>query len=162
MAAYTAAFAIITIATGGAPLPDAVALGLFGVAFGLCIARTGLAPVSTTVAILACGFCLPVLGSAGLDPLHDSYSSGAWYVPGIACIVVVLCWRRRSVAAGILLAELLVQTFLWGGLGALNGFGVIAATLVIGIMVAGGWAVVRTEQDLSRFSAAEREALEWE
>ena len=162
IAAYTAAFAIISIATGGAPLPNAVALGLFGVAFGLCIARTGRAPISTTLAILACGLALPPLASAGLDPARDSYSSGAWYVSGVACIVVVLIWRKRAVPAAVLLGALLVHTFVWGGLPALNGFGVFAAALVIGMMAAGGWAVVRTEHDLRRFSVAEREALEWE
>lgn len=162
IAAYTAAFAILMLATGAAPLPNAVALGLFGVAFGLCIAHTGRAPISTTVVILACTSCLPLLGSIGLDPDQDSYSSGAWYVPGVACVVVVLIWRKRGIAACLLLAELLVHTFFWGGLAALNGFGVIAAALIIAVMAAGGWAVVRTEQDLLRFSAAEREALEWE
>jgi hypothetical protein len=162
IATYTAAFAIISIATGDAPLPNAVALGLFGVAFGLCIARTGRAPVSTTLAILACGLALPPLASVGLNPAHDSYSSGAWYVSGVACIVVVLIWRKRTLPAAILLGALLVHTFVWGGLPALNGFGVFAAALVIAMMAAGGWAVVRTEQDLRRFSVAEREALEWE
>ena len=162
IAAYTAAFAIINIATGRSPFTDLVALGLFGLAFGLCIARTGLAPLSTTLVVIASGLALPLLGSAGLDPVHDSYSSGAWYVSGVACLVVVLLWRRRAVFAGVLLAGLVLHTDVWGGFDALNGFGVVAAALLIAIMAAGGWAVARTEHHLSSFSDAEREALEWQ
>jgi hypothetical protein len=162
VAAYTAVFAIITISTGEAPFANLVALGFFGLAFGLAIARTGLATVPVTAVILASGLLLPVLGSIALDPVRDSYSSGAWYVPGVACLVVVLLWRRRPVAGWVLLGGLLLHTFAWGGLIALNAFGSVAAALLIAVMAAGGWAVARTEQHLERFSAAEREALEWE
>lgn len=162
VAAYTAAYALISIGTGRAPLPNLIALGLFGLAFGLCIARRGTASLPTTIVIVGAGLALPLLGSTGLDPARDSYSSGAWYVTGIACIVVVLIWRSRQGAAWLLLGFLLLHTYAWGGLDALNGFGVVAAALIIAVMAAGGWAVARTEQDLSRFSAAERQALEWE
>ncbi|WP_375387819.1 hypothetical protein [uncultured Amnibacterium sp.] len=162
IAAYTAAYAVIEIAVGRAPLSDLVALVLFGIAFGLCVARTGQAPLATTVVIVGAGIALPLLGSQGLDPVHDSYSSGAWYVSGVACIVVVLLWRRRAIAAWSLLGVLLLHTYVWGGLDAVNGFGVVAAALLIAIMAAGGWAVARTEQDLRRSSAVERQALEWE
>jgi hypothetical protein len=162
IAAYTAAYAIIWLSTGRSPLTNLIALGLFGLAFGLCIARTGRAPLPTTIVIVGAGMTLPLLGVMGLDPVRDSYSSGAWYVSGVACIVVVLIWRKRAIAAWILLGALLLHTYVWGGLDAVNGFGVVAAALLIAVMAAGGWAVTRTEQDLSRFSAAERQALEWE
>jgi hypothetical protein len=162
VAAYTSAFAIINIATGRSPLTDLLALGCFGLAFALCIARSGPAPLSATVVVLGCGLVLPLLGSAGLDPMQDSYSSGAWYVSGIACLVVMLLWRSRAVAAAILLGALLLHTYVWGGFDALNGFGVVAATLLIAMIAAGGWAVARTEQHLSSFSVAQRETLEWQ
>ncbi|GAA4754059.1 hypothetical protein GCM10025783_28760 [Amnibacterium soli] len=162
IAAYTSVFAIIGIATGRSPLSSLIALGFFGLAFALCIARTGRASLPTTVVIVASGLLLPVLGSSGLDPDADSYSSGAWYVTGIACLVVVLLWRRRPVGSGILLGGLVLHTYAWGGLEALNGFGVIAATLLIAVMAAGGFAAERTEQHLRAFSGAEREALEWQ
>jgi hypothetical protein len=162
IAAYTAAFAIIWIATGRSPLTNLIALGFFGLAFGLCINRTGRATLPATIVITASGVLLPVLGSVGLDPVHDSYSSGAWYVSGVACLVVVLLWRRRATAAWVLMGFLLVHTYAWGGFDALNGFGVVAATLLIAIMAAGGWAVARTEHHLASYSEAEREALEWE
>ena len=112
--------------------------------------------------MLGSGLLLPLLGSVGLDPVRDSYSSGAWYVSGVACLVVVLLWRRRAVAAWTLLGGLVLHTYAWGGFDALNGFGVVAAALLIAIMAAGSWAVARTEHHLSSFSVAEREALEWE
>ncbi|MGT2425328.1 hypothetical protein [Amnibacterium kyonggiense] len=162
IAAYTAAFAIIWIATGRSPLTNLIALGFFGLAFGLCIVRTGRASLPTTMIVVAAGIVLPVLGAVGLDPVRDSYSSGAWYVSGVSCLVVLLLWRRRGTAAWILMGFLLVHTFAWGGFDTMNGFGVIAATLLIAIMAAGGWAVARTEHHLASFSEAEREALEWE
>jgi hypothetical protein len=162
IAVYTAAFAIISIATGRSPFTDLLALGFFGLAFALCIARTGKAPLLGTIVVLGCGLVLPLLGSAGLDPVRDSYSSGAWYVSGVSCLVVVLLWRRRPAAAGILLAALLVQTYVWGGFDALNGFGVVAAALLIAVMAAGSWAVARTERHLSVFADAERESLAWQ
>ncbi|MGN6446287.1 hypothetical protein [Amnibacterium sp.] len=162
VAAYTAAYAILWIAIGRSPLTNLIALGLFGIAFGLCIARAGRASLPSTAVILGCGLSLPLLGSAGLDPVRDSYSSGAWYVSGVSCLVVMLLWRRRAAAAWVLLAALLVHTFAWGGLDALNGFGVVAAALLITVMAAGGWAVARTEHHLSSFSVAELETLEWE
>jgi hypothetical protein len=91
-----------------------------------------------------------------------SYSSGAWYVAGVSCIVVVLIWRRRPVGAGVLLGGLVLHTYSWGGFDALNSFGVVAATLLIAIMAAGGFAAARTEQHLLSFSDAKREALEWQ
>jgi hypothetical protein len=162
IAAYTAAFAILWIATGRSPLTSLVALGFFGLGFGLCIARTGRASLPTTLVITGSGLVLPLLGSVGLDPVHDSYSSGAWYVSGVACLVVVLLWRRRGVAAWVLMGGLLLHTYAWGGFDALNGFGVVAAALLILVMAAGGAAVARTEHHLASFSVAEREALEWE
>jgi hypothetical protein len=162
VAAYTAAFAIITIATGRAPLSQLVALGFFGVAFGLCIVRTGRASLPVTIIVTGLGLVLPVLGSVGLDPARDSYSSGAWYLSGVGCLVVVLLWRHRSVAAWILLGGLVLHTYAWGGLDALNSVGVIAAVLLISVIAAGGRAVARTEHHLSSFSDAEREALEWQ
>ncbi|GAA2749893.1 hypothetical protein [Amnibacterium kyonggiense] len=162
IAAYTAAFAVIWIATARSPLTNLIALGFFGLAFGVSIVRIGRASLPATIVIVASGLLLPVLGSVGLDPVHDSYSSGAWYVSGVACLVVVLLWRRRASAAWILMGGLLVHTYAWGGFDALNGFGVVAATLIIAVMAAGGWAVARTEHHLSSFSEAEREALEWE
>ncbi|MEN3340906.1 MAG: hypothetical protein V7644_310 [Actinomycetota bacterium] len=162
IAAYTAAYAILWIATGRSPLTNLVALGFFGLGFGLCIARTGRASLPTTIVIVASGLLLPLLGSVGLDPVRDSYSSGAWYVSGVACLVVVLLWRRRGIAAWALMGGLLLHTYAWGGFDALNGFGVVAAALLIFVMAAGGAAVARTEHHLSSFSVAEREALEWE
>ena len=162
IAAYTAAFAILWIATGRAPLTSLVALGLFGLAFSVGILRTGRASMPSTLVVLGSGLMLPLLGSAGLDPARDSYTSGAWYVSGVACLVVMLLWRRRAAAGWILLGALILHTFAWGGFEALNGFGVVASGLLVAMMAAGGWAVARTEHHLSAFSAAEREALEWE
>lgn len=162
IAAYTAAYAILWIATGRSPLTNLVGLGFFALGFALGIVRTGRASVPTTLVILGSGVVLPILGSIGLDPVLDSYSSGAWYVSGVACLVVVLLWRHRAAAAWVLLAWLLVHTYAWGGFDALNGFGVIASSLLVAVMAAGGWAVARTEHHLSSFSVAEREALEWE
>jgi hypothetical protein len=162
IAAYTVAFAVICVATGRSPLTNLIALGFFGLGFGLVIAKQGRAPLWVAVVVTGSGLTLPLLGSVGLDPVHGSYSSGAWYVSGVACIVVVLIWRKRSLAAWLLLGFLLLHTYAWGGLDALNGYGVVAAALLIAVMAAGGWAVTRTEQDLSTFSAAERQALEWE
>jgi hypothetical protein len=160
-AAYTTAFAVINIASGRSPLTDLIALGFFGLAFAVGIARTGLAPLPSTIVVLGSGLVLPMLGSVGLDPVADSYSSGAWYVSGIVCLVLLLLWRRRALPAWALLGSLVLQTYLWGGFDALNGFGVVAAVLLLAIMAAGGWAVVKTEQHLSSFSDAQREALEW-
>ncbi|RIX26566.1 hypothetical protein [Amnibacterium setariae] len=162
VAVYTAAFAVITIAMGVAPMANLIALGLFGLAFGLAIARTGQASLPVTVVVGGSGLLLPLLGSTGLDPVRDSYSSGAWYISGVACLVVVLLWRRRAVAASALLAVLLLHTYVWGGFDALNGYGVFAAALIIVLMAAGGWAVVKTEQHLASFSDAQRETLEWQ
>lgn len=162
VAAYTAAFAIINIATGRSPFMGLLALGFFGLGFAVCIARTGQAPVPAAIVVVGCGLVLPLLGSVGLDPVRDSYSSGAWYVSGVGCLVVVLLWRRRALPAAILLGALMLHTYVWGGFAALNGFGVVAAALLIALMAAGGWAVARTEHHLSSFSDAEREALEWQ
>jgi hypothetical protein len=74
----------------------------------------------------------------------------------------MLLWRRRAVAAWVLLAGLVLHTCSWGGFDALNGFGVVAAALLIAVMAAGGWAVARTEHHLNSFSVAERETLEWD
>lgn len=161
VAAYTYGFAIICIVSGRPLLTNLVALGFFALAFGLSIARTGRAPLPTTLVILVSGLVLPLLGSIGLDPARDSYTSGAWYVSGVACLAVVLIWRRRAFATWILLGALAVHTYLWGGFDALNAFGLIAADLIIAVVVAGGWAVARTERHLLSFSVAEREALEW-
>ncbi|MBW4041050.1 MAG: hypothetical protein HIU86_02835 [Acidobacteria bacterium] len=161
VAAYTSAFAILWIATGRSSLTSLVALGFFGLGFGLSIVRTGRASLPTTLIVLGCGLTLPLLGSVGLDPVRDSYTSGAWYVSGVACLVLVLLWRRRAAAGWTLLAGLTLHTFVWGGFDALNGFGVVASGLLIAIMAAGGSAVARTEHHLGTYSAAEREALEW-
>jgi len=162
VAAYTSAFAVITIATGRSPLTELIALGLFGVAFALCIVRSGRASLPVTVIAVGLGLALPLLGSIGLDPVRDSYSSGAWYLSGVGCLVVLLLWRRRALGAWILLGGLVLHTYAWGGLEALNSIGVIAAVLLIAVIAAGGWAVARTEHHLSTFSDAEREALEWQ
>jgi hypothetical protein len=162
VAVYAAAFAVITIATGAAPLSQLVALGFFGVAFGLCVARTGRASLPVTVVVLGLGLALPILGSVGLDPVRDSYSSGAWFLSGVGTLVVMLFWRRRPVIAWILLGGLVLHTYAWGGVDALNSIGVIAAVLLIAVIAAGGWAVARTEHHLASFSDAERGALEWQ
>jgi hypothetical protein len=156
IAVYTAAFAILWIATGGAPFTSLVALGCFGLAFSVGIVRTGRASTPTTLIVLGAGLLLPVLGSIGLDPGQDSYTSGAWFVSGIACLVVVLLCRRRAAAGWILLGGLILHTFAWGGLQALTGLGVVASGLLVAILAAGGWAVARTERHLSACSAAER------
>lgn len=162
VAAYTYGFAIICIVSGRPLLASIVALGLFALAFGLSIARPGRAPLPTTLVILVSGLVLPLLGSIGLDPAHDSYSSGAWYVSGVACLAVVMFWRRRASVTWILLGGLAVHTYLWGGFDALNAFGLIGADLIIAVVVAGGRAVELTERHLRSFSVAEREALEWQ
>lgn len=161
-AAYAAAFCLISVAGGRPPMTNLLALGFFIVGMVLCVMRTGRAPLPTTIAATGCGVVLPLLGSVGLDPVRDSYSSGAWYVVGVACIAVVLVWRRRATAACILVGALVLHTYVWGGLLALATFGVLGGALVIAVLVAGGWALSRTEHHLTAFSAAEREALEWQ
>jgi len=162
IAVYTVAFAIITIAMGVAPVPELVALALFVLAFTVAMVGSGRAPVPTTVLVGVVGVAVALLGALGLDPVHDSYSSGAWYVSAVGCLAVVMLLRRRAITAWGLLGFLLLQTYLWGGFDALNGFGVIASALLIVVMAAGGWAVLKTEQHLASFSDAQRETLEWQ
>lgn len=162
--AYTSVFAVISITAGRAPLPNVVGLLLFAATLALTLLDVGhQGRLGTWRAVIAtaAAAALPVLGSIGLDPHRDSYASGAWYVGGVTSIVVVLLWRRRAALAWTVLAALALQTVAWGGLVALNAIGVIAVVLLVALLAGGGWAMGRTEEELVRFSNAQREAIEW-
>ena len=162
IAAYTAAFAILWIATGRSPLTNLVALGFFGLAL-----RARHRPHRPDVA--ADDARVVGSGLAAAPARLGRARPGARQLQQRRLVRQRrLLPRRRAalapsaVAAWILLGCLMLHTFAWGGFDALNGFGVVAAALLIAIMAAGGWAVARTEHHLSSFSVAEREALEWE
>lgn len=160
-AGYVVAFAVVML-PGRAVLTDAVALALFGLGavVGLSRVGEGRLPLWRAIAVAGAAALLPLLGAVGLDPRRDGYGSGAWYVGGVACLVLVLLWRRREVLGWSALGVLVLHTVLWAGAVGLTTFGVLAAVLLLAVLAGGGWALRRAEQDLERYASVARETLQ--
>ena len=162
LALYSVSIAVIGTRWQTHPVTDLAALALFVVAFGVTTAvhrRTP--PRWAEVSIVLVCVLMPLLATAGVDPAGGSFSSGAWFVMGVACLAIRLLSQRRILLVAIALASLVVETAVWAGPGGLVSYGVLAVVLVAGIAAVAAWAVSRTEDEMTRFHAAEREAAEW-
>jgi hypothetical protein len=162
-AAFTFLFGLVVLVTRSHPLWTALGIALFGAAFVVSVFshRTGRRSWRRAASVTVIGLLIPVIGSVALDPATDSFSTGAWYVSGVVCIVVQLLLHHRLKLATLVLTGLVAQTLLWAGPTGLVRFGILATLLVIGVVAVSAWAIGVTGAEIERFSAAERQALTW-
>ena len=162
-AVFTFAFGLVVLVVKPHTLWSAVGLALFGVAFVLCLpaGRSGGASTERAVLVTAVALSIPVLGCVALDPATESFSTGAWYVSGVVCIVVELLLCRRQRFAWIALGGLVVQTLIWAGPSGLLRFGIVATLLFVGVITVSAWAISSTATEVERYYEAERETLKW-
>jgi hypothetical protein len=162
-AVFTLAFGAVVLVVKPHTLWSSVGLVLFGLAFlaGLPALRTGELSLHRAVAVTAVAALLPVLGSAALDPVTESFSTGAWYISGVVCLIVQLLLCHRQVLAWTALGALVVQTLLWAGPSGLLRFGILAALLFVAVITVSAWAISTTAAELASYSAAAREAATW-
>lgn len=162
-ALFAAVFDLVVLVSRPQAVWTALGLALFAAAFVLCVPvrRAAVPSGRRAVLITIIGLLLPVLGSAALNPVTDSFSNGAWYISGVVCLVVALLLHRRQRLAWLVLAGLVVQTLVWAGPWGLLRFGVLATILMIGVVTVSAWAIKATGDEISRHSDSERQAAMW-
>lgn len=162
-AAFTVAFGFVVLVVKPHTLWSAVGLTVFIVAFMLCLPRRSSDDMTRRRAALiaATAVLLPILGCIALDPVTDSFSTGAWYISGVVCLVVQLLLHRRHHLAWIALGALVLQTLVWAGPSGLLRFGILATLLMIAVVSVSAWAIALTSAEIERYSDSERQASIW-
>jgi hypothetical protein len=162
-AVFTFGFGLVVLVMKPNTLWTAIGLALFAVAFIACgpALRTGSVPPHRAVLATVLAVAVPVFGSLALDPVTESFSSGAWYVSGVVCIAVELLLSRRILLPWIAIGALVAITLVWSGPSGLVRFGIFAALLFVGVVTLSAWAIRMTAAELSSYSDAAREAASW-
>jgi hypothetical protein len=115
-----------------------------------------LAAVNVAVVI-----AMPILVTSQLNPNHDN-SYGTWYVAAVGTLMTISSTRNRHAFAWLGIAFLVIQTVIWGGVGALLGIGVIGSVVWVGVAHVLSWGLAKASRDAQRFALAEREATDWQ
>lgn len=112
------------------------------------------------VAVLAAALAIPWLGSVALDPVHGSFTTGAWYISGVVCLSIQLLAQRHLGLCAVAMGGLVVQTLVWAGPAGLISYDVITVMTLVAMIIAVGRAVGRSSADLDRASTDQRARAE--
>lgn len=85
----------------------------------------------------------------------------AWSTSAVACVVLLLLWRRQQVSAWATMLALSVLLWAVGGWTQLEDFGVLPTALALGVVAAAGGVLGWYSEQIARSAATERDALEW-
>jgi hypothetical protein len=162
-AAFTFAFGTVVVVVKPHTVWTGVGLAVFGAASLVCVPalKVGFASWSRAGVVTVAAILLPVLGSVALDPVTESYSTGAWWVSGVVCLAIELLLCGRRGLAWTALGALAVQTVIWAGPWGLLRFGILATLLFVAVVTVSAWAISVTAAELENYSAAAREATSW-
>lgn len=162
-ALFAFAFGLVVLLSRAQTLWTAAGLALFAASFVACVSMPEASvPSHRRAGVIAiAGLLLPVLGTAALDPVRDSFSNGAWYVSAAVSLVVQLLLHHRPRLAWVILAGLIAQTLVWAGPWGLLHFGILATILMIAVVTVSAWAIGVTGAEISRHAESEREAATW-
>ena len=158
----TLTFIITTSLAGQMTWTSWLAVGLLAGAEFICLlAPFGQLGLWTTTVTTCSGVALPVLGSVGRVANATGYESGVWFVAGALALTLLLLWGNRPIGGWIIVAVLVVHTFIWGGVSALASLSVLAMVILLGAVTAARAAIIHAEAALDRSAATEREAIGW-
>lgn len=147
IAPYIVAMALYAVATVVSLWPDSRFRMPLGMAFGnlaVCVA-------------------IPLLVAPQLD-VHGSVGSdySTWYPAAIGTLMVITAIRKRYVVAWVGVAVLAVHTVLWAGPGGLIILGVVGSIMWVAVAHVISYSLNKIAKDASRYTAAEREAAQWQ
>jgi hypothetical protein len=155
---YVVLWGAAEVALRGFPPAGSTAFVLLGAAFLLARVRgrsRRIAAVSSGVlALSAIGAELAAEG--GHLTLADSWSTVA-----VACIALLLLWRREDAAAWATMLGLAALLWIGGGFTQLEDTGVLPTALAIGVVAAAGRVLGWYSEQIGAYAETEREALEW-
>jgi hypothetical protein len=162
-ALFAVVFGLVVLVSRPDTLWTAAGLALFAaaVAASLRLPQAAISSHRRAGFIAIVGLLLPVLGSAALNPITDSFSNGAWYISAVVCLVVQLLLHHRQRLAWVVLAGLVAETIVWAGPWGLLHFGVLATILMIAVVTVSAWAIDVTGTEVSRHAESERQASTW-
>lgn len=106
---------------------------------------------------------LPVLVVSQLPPDHEIGSDySTWHVAAVGVLMVITSVRGFVTLAWIGVGMLVVHSVLWEGIESLGPLGVIGSVLWVGVSHMLQRSLAKAERDAKGYSAAEREAAEWQ
>lgn len=156
--AYVAVWGAVTVALRGFPSAAGAGFVLLCLAFLLARVRgrTGrfAAPGAGALALSAIG--LELVADGGGLAVADSWSTVA-----VACIALLLLWRRQDVVAWATMLGLAALLWVAGGFSEVEDAGVLPTALAIGVVAGAGRVLRWYSAQIEEYSATEREALEW-
>lgn len=120
-------------------------------------------PVWLAAFAMAIAMVLPLLVSYGLDadrPGGNGYAT--WYVAAVGALMTIVAVRGRPGFAWFGIAALVVETYLFAGIGGVTGLGVIGSASWVAVAHLLTNTLTRAVRESRQFALAERGAAEWQ